>query len=144
METNGCIKWMKNKLKHGWQYSAVNDFGLFSVVSFISHNGRTFNTVSFSFGFEITAITLKQQSRCVRFLLTAKRKKQTGVKPSNKSQHDRERNGLSLPPEHVFQKYSSYSFCVRVAPDFAVDPGSGHHPVVFVLQPFGPFSTVDG
>lgn len=38
----------------------------------------------------------------------------------------------------------SYSVCIRVAPDLAVDPGSGHHLVVFVLQPLGPVSAVNG
>lgn len=30
----------------------------------------------------------------------------------------------------------SYSVCIRVAPDLAIDPGSRHHPVVLILQPF--------
>lgn len=38
----------------------------------------------------------------------------------------------------------SYSVCIRVAPDLAVDPGSRHHLVVFVLQPFGPVAAVNG
>lgn len=43
-----------------------------------------------------------------------------------------------------FYKYTSYFVCVCVAPDLAIDPGSGHHPVVLVLQPFGPIAAVDG
>lgn len=38
----------------------------------------------------------------------------------------------------------SYSVCICVAPDLAVDPGSGHHLVVFVLQPLGPVPAVNG
>lgn len=38
----------------------------------------------------------------------------------------------------------SYSVCIRVAPDLAINPGSGHHLVVLVLQAFRPFPTVNG
>jgi len=34
--------------------------------------------------------------------------------------------------------------CVRVAPYLPVDPGSGHHAVVLVLQPLGPVPAADG
>lgn len=43
-----------------------------------------------------------------------------------------------------FEWSSSYSVCIGVAPDLAVDPGSGYHLVVFVLQPLRPVSAVNG
>lgn len=45
-----------------------------------------------------------------------------------------------VPSERAFP----YSVCIRVAPDLAVDPGSGYHPVVFVLQPLRPVPAVNG
>lgn len=42
------------------------------------------------------------------------------------------------------ERVSSYPVCVRVAPDLAVDPGSGHHLVIFILQPLGPVAAVNG
>lgn len=48
-----------------------------------------------------------------------------------------------IPPEHVFCECSSYSVCVCVAPDLAVDPCSGNNPLVFILKPFRPLSTVN-
>lgn len=45
---------------------------------------------------------------------------------------------------NTFPKVQFYPVCICVAPDLAINPGSGHHPVILVLQPFRPFSTVDG
>lgn len=49
-----------------------------------------------------------------------------------------------IPLELVFKTgLLSYPVCVCVTPYLAVDPGSGHHPVVFILQPLRPFSAVN-
>lgn len=59
------------------------------------------------------------------------------VKPQR--QPDTKRHNC-IPLDQTF----SYSVCIRVAPDLAVDPGSGYHLVVFVLQSLRPVPTVNG
>lgn len=54
------------------------------------------------------------------------------------------RANVSLTQRGTVGQVCSYSVCIRVAPDLAVHPGSRHHPVVFVLQPFGPLPAVNG
>lgn len=38
----------------------------------------------------------------------------------------------------------THSVSICVAPDLAVDPGPGHHPLVLVIQSLGPVAPADG
>lgn len=82
---------------------------------------------------------------CDSFVVRDKRRRMHQIssrkqaKPHNSCQPDTKRHGC-FPSDRAL----SYSVCIRVAPDLAVNPGSGHHPVVFVLQPLRPVPAVNG
>lgn len=74
-----------------------------------------------------------KDSEWIRFPLENKWSHRKSCQPDTK-RHD------CVPLDQAF----SYSVCIRVAPDLAVDPGSGYHLAVFVLQPLRPVPTVNG